>query len=318
MRAVVFDNELVFEHACAKPEIIPGWAIIKVISAGICSTDLEIMKGYMGFKGIPGHEFVGIVELCDDKKWIGKRVVGEINAACGKCDMCRDNLQRHCSARTVLGILNHAGCMADYCTLPIENLFEIPEHITNDRAVLIEPLSAACAILKQLALTGKESIVILGDGRLGILCAWVLSTIVPDVTLIGHHPKKLQIAKWHSIKIVDSTTEITSKVDIIVDATGSCSGIRDAMELCRPRGIIVLKSTIAAQEELNLSPMVINELTLIGSRCGRFHDGLDMLESYPDMPLEKLITARYPLDQAVQAFDHAMESETLKVLLEMG
>lgn len=317
MRAIVFDGKLKFIKNHPKPEISPGWALVRVHMAGICKTDLEITQGYMGFTGILGHEFVGTVEQCEDSWWTGKRVVGEINAACGKCDMCDIGLGRHCPNRSTLGILNLNGCMADYCTLPIANLREVPSEISNERAVFTEPLSAACEILEQLKPERWERAIVLGDGRLGILCSWVLSTALSDVTLVGHHPKKLKLAKWRHLKTASKIDKIESGADIVVEATGSPDGINQAIELCRPRGTIVLKSTIAAHSKLNLAPIVINELSLVGSRCGQFKDGLKMLETYPDMPVERLITARYPIEDAITAFDRATESDSIKVLLEM-
>jgi len=317
MRAVLFDGDLRFVTDYPIPKPLPGWAQIRVEKAGICKTDMEIIKGYMGFKGILGHEFIGVVEHCGDTKWIGKRVVGEINAACGQCEWCANKMGRHCTNRATLGINNLNGCMADYCLLPISNLLEVPKTVTDDRAVLIEPLSAACEILEQLKMKGSERAVILGDGRLGILCAWVLSTVLHDVTLIGHHPEKLELSAWRHIKTAVSSAYVDTGADIVVDATGSDRGINEAMLLCRPRGIIVLKSTVALQGELNLAPIVINELTLLGSRCGQFVDGLRMLESYPYMPIESLITDRYPIEQAVEAFERAAQSDAVKVLLEV-
>ena len=318
MRAVVFDGELRFVSDYPVPKALPGWAQISVEKAGICKTDIEIIKGYMGFKGILGHEFIGVVEQCDDTKWIGKRVVGEINAACGQCEWCAKGIGRHCPNRATLGIEKLDGCMADYCVLPVFNLLEVPKTVPDDRAVFIEPLSAACEILEQLKMKGSERAVILGDGRLGILCAWVLSTVLHDVTLVGHHPEKLELSAWRHIKTAVSSADVDAGADIVVDATGSGEGINEAMLLCRPRGTVVLKSTVASQGELNLAPIVINELTLLGSRCGQFVDGLRMLESYPDMPVERLITDRYPIEQAVEAFERSAQSDAVKVLLEMG
>ncbi len=317
MRAVLFDGKLRFVTDYPVPKVLPGWAQIRVQKAGICKTDMEIIKGYMEFKGILGHEFIGVVEQCDDSKWIGKRVVGEINAACGQCEWCANKMGRHCPNRATLGINNLNGCMADYCILPVANLYEVPKTVPDDRAILIEPLSAACEILEQLKMKGLERAVILGDGRLGILCAWVLSTVLYDVTLVGHHPEKLELAAWRHIKTVVTSADVYAGADIVVDATGSGRGINEAMLLCRPRGIIVLKSTVASQGELNLATAVINELTLLGSRCGQFVDGLRMLELYPDMPVERLITGRYPIEQAVEAFERSAQSDAVKVLLKM-
>ncbi|MFA5285415.1 MAG: alcohol dehydrogenase catalytic domain-containing protein [Smithellaceae bacterium] len=318
MTAAVFDGKLYYVQDYPQPQTKPGWAKIKVRLAGICKTDMEIMKGYMGFKGVLGHEFVGTVEACADGQWIGKRVVGEINAACGHCDWCARDLGRHCPNRTTLGIVNHEGCMAEFCQLPVVNLLTVPEEIPDERAVLTEPLSAACEILEQLPVSGKERVIVLGDGRLGIFCAWVLSTAVEDVTVVGHHPEKLEVAKWRGIKTTLNEKDLQPGADIVVEATGSGAGIVSAMALCRPRGTIVLKSTVAISGDVNLAPVVINEQTILGSRCGRFADGLKVMRNHPDMPLDKLITARYPLEQVQEAFGRATQSDALKVLLEIN
>jgi alcohol dehydrogenase len=318
MAAAVFDNELRYVKDYLRPETKPGWARINVQLAGICKTDMEIMKGYLGFKGVLGHEFVGVVDRCDDAAWVGQRVIGEINAACGRCAWCARGLGRHCPDRTTLGIVNHDGCMAEFCILPVANLFIVPREIPDERAVLTEPLSAACEILEQLSIHGTERVVILGDGRLGILCAWALATVSSDVTIVGHHPEKLDLAQWHGIKTALNTEGIEPGANIVVEATGSGQGIVMAMSLCRPRGTIVLKSTVAIQGDVNLAPIVIHEQTLLGSRCGRFGDGLKMMLDFPDMPLEKLITGRYPLDKVAEAFVRAQESDALKVLLDIN
>ena len=317
MRALVFDGTLQFVRNYPIPDVPKGSAQVRVIKAGICKTDMELIKGYRGFKGVLGHEFVGIVTRCDDPNWLGKRVVGEINVACGLCEWCAKGLGRHCPNRTVLGIFNHDGCMADYCVLPTGNLLEIPAAVMDDRAVMIEPLSAACEILKQVTLDGSERVVVLGDGRLGILCAWVISTVVSDVTLVGHHPEKLEPAKWRHLKTALTADSIKAGADIVVDATGSSQGISEAMSLCRPRGTIVLKTTVVSRDKVNLAPLVINEQTVIGSRCGQFKDGLKMLELYPDMPTQQLITARYKIEEAVTAFERARQPDALRVLLEI-
>lgn len=318
MAAAVFDGKLHYVQDHPQPQIKSGWAKIKVKLAGICKTDIEILNGYRGFKGVLGHEFVGTVEACADSQWIGKRVVGEINAACGHCDWCARDLGRHCQSGTTLGIFKLNGCMAEYCRLPLVNLLAVPDHIPDERAVLTEPLSAACEILEQLPVSGRERVVVLGDGRLGLLCAWVLSTVVDDVTLVGHHPEKLEVAKWRGLKITLNEKDIKPGADIVVEATGSGAGIVSAMSLCRPRGTIVLKSTVAISGDVNLAPVVIHEQTILGSRCGRFADGLKMMMDFPDMPLDKLITARYRLEQAQEAFVRAAQSDALKVLLEIN
>ena len=270
MAAAVFNGKLTYVQNYPKPQIKPGWARIRVKLAGICKTDMEIIKGYMGFKGVLGHEFVGVVDQCDDASWIGRRVVGEINAACGDCDWCRRDLGRHCPNRSTLGIYALDGCMAETCILPVVNLLALPEGLSDERAVLTEPLSAACEILEQLPLTGSERAVIFGDGRLGTLCAWVLATVLSDVTVVGHHPEKLKTLRWRNIRTVLREEDVDPGADIVVEATGSGAGIVTAMALCRPRGTIVLKSTVAVSGDVNLAPIVIHEQTVLD----RAADGL--------------------------------------------
>jgi alcohol dehydrogenase len=323
MRAIVFDGHLQLVRDYPIPKVMSGWARIRILKAGICTTDIEITKGYKGFRGVLGHEFVGVVEppvpRGADPAWIGRRVVGEINVGCGACDLCAIGMERHCFHRKALGILDLDGCMADYCMLPLRNLHEVPASIPDNRAVLMEPLSAACEILGQIALTGSERAVVLGDGRLGILCAWVLLTALQDVTLVGRHPAKLEKARWGDLKTTPTyPSSLKGSVDIVVEATGSTGGLADAMALCRPRGTIVLKSTMASEIEVDLSAAVVNELTLLGSRCGPFEMGLNVLASYPNMPLERLISAEYPMDQGLAAFEEARQPDTLKVLIYMA
>ena len=317
MRAVIFDGRLRFIERFPGPEIPSGWALIRVLKAGICKTDIEITRGYKNFKGVLGHEFIGIVEQCHDPDWVQKRVAGEINIGCGECEQCANELERHCPRRRVLGIIDLNGCMADYCVLPLSNLHAVPASMADHRALLVEPLSAACEILEQLELTGSEQALVLGDGCLGILCAWVLSTVLSDVTLIGHHPEKLERGRWRTLKTTHTSSNRIHGADIVVEATGSAKGLVDAMSLCRPRGKIVLKSTVGSKSEMNLSSIVVNEQTLIGSRCGRFKTGLRMMEYYPDMPLERLISADYPIEQASEAFEQAIQPDTLKIVLDM-
>ena len=319
MAAALFDGRLRYVTDHPVPQRKPDWALIRVHTAGICQTDLELMQGYLDFRGVLGHEFIGVVEESDDPHWTGRRVSGEINAACGHCRWCYRGLSRHCPHRTTLGIVNHDGCMSDYCLLPLANLLEIPDMVPDERAILLEPLSAACEILEQLTVRGEERIVVLGDGRLGILCAWALATVAGDVTLLGHHPGKLALARWRGIKTALSDDFVApGEADIVVEATGSGQGIAAAIKLCRPRGTIVLKTTVARPGNIDLAPIVINELSVIGSRCGRFGDGLRMMGDYPEMPLSKMITARYPLAQVEAAFNDAVRGESLKVLLDIS
>ena len=312
MKAVVFDPTLQFVADRPEPVAPPGWSRIRVIQAGICKTDLELVKGYLGFRGVLGHEFVGRVEGSDGRP--GRRVVGDINAACGHCDWCARGLGRHCPNRATLGIDRLDGCMAEICVLPDANLLDVPDNLSDDRAVLVEPLSAACEILEQHPLRGDERVAVLGDGKLGILCAWALAAACADVTLMGKHPEKLDMAHWRGLKTALSAESRESGFDLVVEATGSEAGLARAVELCRPRGTVVLKSTVAAPHKLHLAPIVIHELTLLGSRCGLFRDGLEFLEKNPDVPLDRLIAARYPIEQAEEAFRRAAGS-SLKVLL---
>ena len=318
MKSAVLDGGIRYTTDYPAPERKSGWAFIRVRIAGICKTDMELLKGYMHFRGIPGHEFIGIVEECDDPAWIGRRVAGEINAACGRCEWCAQDLGRHCPNRTTLGIDRLDGCMAEYCVLPADNLVEIPQEISDERAILIEPLAAACEILEQHPLRGTERIVVIGDGRLGILCAWALATVAADVTLVGRHAEKLALARWRGIRTVQGTGRVSPGADIVVEASGSGGGIVEAMSLCRPRGLIVLKSTVALQGNVNLAPVVIHELSVVGSRCGRFGDALRMLRDYPDMPLQKMVTDRYPLSRVEEAFMRAGRKDALKVILNIS
>jgi len=317
MKALFFDGTLRLRTDVPKPLRPAGWARIRPRKMGICGTDLQTLAGYHNFRGIPGHEFAGVVEDCDDPAWTGRRVVGEINIGCGRCGACLTGMERHCPERRVLGISGHPGCLAEFCTLPVANLHILPDEVSDERAVFIEPLSAACEILDQVPLTGHERAVVLGDGRLGILCAWVLSTVLEDVTLAGHHPVKLKAARWRDLKICERAGETERNADLVIEATGTVVGLAEAVDLCRPRGTVVLKTTLAGSLEIDLAPVVVKEITVVGSRCGRFREGLQMLLRHPDLPLERLITATYPLDEAVEAFRRAVQRDSLKVLLEI-
>jgi alcohol dehydrogenase len=314
MKALWFDGERLALREIPPPELRPGWARLRVRLAGICRTDLELTRGYMGFRGVLGHEFVGEVIECADTGWVGKRVAGEINAACGTCEACRRGLGRHCPTRSVLGILNMDGCLAEECQLPAANLHEVPDGLSDRMAVFTEPVSAACEILDQVPLTGRERAVVLGDGKLGILCAWVLGTVLSDVTLVGRHPAKLERARWGGLRAVPADPGPEPGADLVVEATGRGSGLHAAMRLCRPRGTLVLKSTVAAPGDINLAPLVIHEITVVGSRCGRFETGLARLRDHR-LPVERLIEGQYPLDRGLEAFEHAARPGVLKILI---
>jgi len=319
MKAVVFDKVLHFRDDYPRPEPKAGETLIRVLHAGICQTDREIIRGYMGFRGVLGHEFVGVAEESGRAGLQGKRVVGEINASCANCRWCRAGMPTHCETRTVLGILGRNGCMAEYCSLPDENLHVVPDDVPSDRAILLEPLAAACRVLAQVPLDGTEKAVVLGDGRLGILCAWVLSTSVDLVTLVGKHHWKLELAQGQvpvRTRHVDTCT--IDDADVVVETTGSADGLQAAMGMCRPRGTIVLKTTVAEPHRLQLAPVVINELRIVGSRCGDFADGMRMLSDHPELPLARLITSRYPISKALSAFEAVEKGREIKVVLDLA
>ncbi len=317
MKALVFNKELSFDKNYAKPVPKENEALIKITYAGICNTDVEITKGYMGFTGICGHEFLGIVEEIngEDKSLLNKRVTGGINLGCQNCKDCASGLERHCKNRQTLGIYKKDGCFAEYITLPLSNLVEIPEEISDKEAILIEPLAAALEILEQVHIEPNSKIAVLGDGKLGLLISMVLSTTPADVVTIGKHQNKLDILNKQGIKtklLQDATEE--KYYDIVVEATGSVSGFEKSVSLTKPRGILVLKSTIASEKPLNLSMIVVDEITIVGSRCGQFPPAIRLLKKKP-FDLSELISAVYPFDEALNAFQKAQEKGVLKVIL---
>jgi len=317
MKALVFDNELKFVNDMEKPVPAKGEALIKVQIAGICNTDIEITKGYMGFSGVLGHEFIGIVEEVnsEDKSLLGKRVAGEINCGCGSCSYCYQNMQRHCPNRSTLGIFRRHGCFAEYITLPIENLVEVPDLIDNETAVFVEPIAAAFEILEQVHVKPADKIAVLGDGKLGLLISFVLNTTLAELTLIGKHENKLKIASDRGIKtkLLDEV-QINKEFDIVVDATGSINGFETALQLVKPRGILVLKSTVAANKEINLAPIVIDEITIVGSRCGQFKPAMRYLEK-ENIDVKPLIEGIYDFDNSIEAFSRSKQKGAMKVLV---
>lgn len=317
MKAIVFDEILKLDNNYTKPVPKTGEALVKVVIAGICNTDYEITKGYMGYKGILGHEFVGIVEEINsnDKSLLGKRVVGEINLGCGECDWCKRHLERHCPNRGTLGIWQKDGCFAEYVTMPLCNLIEVPESITNEEAVFVEPLAAALEILEQLHIKPYEKVLVLGDGKLGLTTAIALNSSGLDVTLMGKHQNKLDIAKNQKVRTkLLQETEIKKEYDVVVEATGSLSGFETSIASVKPRGTLVLKSTIAASKEFNFAPIVIEEITVLGSRCGQFRPALRYLEN-KKIDFKPFISGIYNIDQAIEAFEKNKEKDTLKILL---
>jgi len=288
-------------------------ALVRVRLAGICSTDLQLLKGYMYFRGVPGHEFVGEVRE-GPAELVGKRVVGEINFACGACETCQRGIGRHCPTRSVMGILNADGCFAEYLTIPSVNLHPVPDAVEDEAAVFSEPLAAAFEILEQIHIQPAADILVLGDGKLGLLCAQVLHLAGARVRLIGKHKRKLQILRQAGIEATLLTDWRSGQADIVVEATGSVAGLSLAMATVRPRGVLVLKSTVVQQHAVSLAPLVINEVTVVGSRCGRFPPALQAL-ARKSIVVTPLISKMFPLAEGVAAVQQAARPGELKVLL---
>jgi threonine dehydrogenase-like Zn-dependent dehydrogenase len=320
LKAIVFDTRLKFIEDYPVPEPGRDEAQVRVRLAGICATDLEIMKGYKEFSGVLGHEFVGVVEKINsgDKRLAGRRVVGEINIGCGSCDFCRQGLKNHCRNRKVLGILNKDGSMAEYLTLPIANLHEVPAHVSDDEAVFTEPLAAAFEIVEQINIDPSHKILVLGDGKLGILVSLVLTLSQADVTLAGKHEHKLRIAGAQGVNTATlSELPMAKDYDIVVDATGSPKGFDMALNLAKPRGTIVLKSTVAERTPMNLSSVVVDEITVIGSRCGPFGPALEAL-SEEHIDVKPIISGIFPFGRAGEAFEKVRNKNSLKVIIDFG
>lgn len=317
MKAVVFNNGLRLENDYPMPIQKSGEALIKVNTIGICNTDYEITKGYMGYKGILGHEFTGIVEKAENKQLIGKRVVGEINCGCGVCDWCKQGLERHCFNRSTLGIWQREGCFAEYVSLPEKNLLLIPNNVSNEEAVFVEPLAAALEILEQIHIPPYKKVIVLGDGKLGLIIALALNASGLDVLLVGKHEEKLEIAKAQGVNTkLLSELKIEKSYDYVVEATGSISGFETSLALTKPRGTLILKSTIAASKEINLAPIVVDEITIVGSRCGQFAPALRMLEQ-KKIDVKPLISDIYTIDKSIEAFERNKEKSTIKVLVKV-
>ena len=318
MRALVFDQSLSLRPRHPEPQPSDGDTLLRVRQAGLCATDLEIVKGYMGFRGVLGHEFVAEVVSSPNKDLVGQRVAGEINVVCGRCDLCLSGLSSHCRNRSVLGILNHDGAFADFVRLPAANLHVLPRSVDDDAAVFVEPLAAAFQVAKQVpGLDGKKWVTVLGDGRLGLLVAQVLQDAGCPVRVIGRHPDKLALCeKWSIRSRPVSDVAPRHDQDVVVDCTGSASGFELAMQMVRPRGTIVLKSTVAAGKALNLAPLVIDEINVVGSRCGPFREAIRALAE-KRVDVASLIHRRMRLDQGVDAIELAARPGVLKVILTM-
>ena len=320
MKAIYFDGQsksLSCRDDIDVPEPAKGEALIKVIKAGICKTDLEIVKGYMGFDGIPGHEFVGIVEKCGDDSLTGSRVVGEINCGCGVCDACMHGDQNHCATRSVLGIKKRNGAFAEYLTLPVENLHTVPDSVSDDEAIFVEPLAAAYRVIEQVIIMGK-SILVLGDGKLGLLIAKVAAVVKGNVTLCGHHPEKLALVEGREVAtLLESELKNGKLYDIVIDATGNPDSAAVALSHTKPRGQLILKTTVVKPAKIDLNKVVIDEIFVIGSRCGPFEHALALLEM-KDIDVAKLIQKEYTLEEGIEAFEAAGKPGALKITLGVG
>ena len=296
-----------------------GEALVRVRLAGVCNTDLEIVRGYAGFEGTLGHEFVGEVERAPGAPELeGRRVVGEINAGCGRCQLCRAGDSRHCPARTVLGIVGRDGAFAEYLTLPATNLLPVPDEVSDERAVFTEPLAAACGISERVKIEAETRVAVVGDGKLGLLCAQALKAATgAGVTLVGRHERKLEIVRGRGVrafKADELPASYDRSFDVAVEASGSPAGFETALRLLKPRGALVLKSTFHGTTELNTAPVVVDEISIVGSRCGRFKPALELLRRNA-VETDALITDEFPLSEGPRALARAAEPGVLKVLL---
>lgn len=313
MRALVFDGELHLQEV-PTPRPAKGEALIRILTVGICNTDLELLKGYMGFRGVPGHEFVGIVQDCSNSAWLGKRVVGEINCACHTCQYCRREMPHHCEARTVLGIQGRPGAFAEYITLPEENLHAVPGSIPDDVAVFAEPTAAAFRVTEQVTIGPNDRVIVLGDGKLGQLIGQVLFLKSKQTLCVGTHAWKLDLLSRLGVPTAMTDDPIEPGADVVVEATGRPEGLRRALELVRPEGVVVLKTTIAGDSTVDLSLPVIHEVEIVGSRCGPFRPALAALAA-GQVQVRPLISETFELDDVVYAMQRASARGVMKVLV---
>ena len=333
MKALRFQNEQLSVSDVPRP-VADGEALVRVTLSGICNTDLEIARGYAGFEGTLGHEFVGVIEsvsearplggaTCDSEPSLtvglltpGTRVVGEINAGCGVCELCRAGDPRHCPKRTVLGIVGRDGAHAEFLKLPLVNLLPVPDEIPDERAVFTEPLAAACGILERVSITEDTRVAVIGDGKLGLLCAQVLATTGAEVTLIGKHKAKLAIAGRRGIEtnMIDEANQRERHFGVVVEASGSPTGFATAVKLLHPRGVLVLKSTFHGATEIEAAPLVVNEISVVGSRCGRFAPALELLKQ-DAVDVDSLVSDEFRLSEGLSAMRRAAERDLMKVLL---
>jgi threonine dehydrogenase-like Zn-dependent dehydrogenase len=315
MLALVFDGKKPhLQRDYPQPKRAAGEALLKVRKAGICATDLEILKGYMGFTGVMGHEFVA--EVAEGPAgWKGKRVVGEINCACSTCPTCKSGLSGHCPNRTVLGIQQRDGCFAEYTSLPVRNLHALPDEVSDDEAVFVEPLAAACQIARQVELDAGQPVLVIGDGRLAQLIVRMLLDHQCKPLMVGKHAHRMEAAEKVGVQTV-AASDYRPRADqsLVIDASGSPAGLELAMRAVRPRGTIVLKSTTAVGKDLNLAPLVVDEVTVVGSRCGPFADAIAALKRGA-VDVSALISREFDLADAPEALSAARDGRNLKVLL---
>jgi threonine dehydrogenase-like Zn-dependent dehydrogenase len=314
MKAVRLKDRNICIEDVPIPVPAEGEALIKVVKAGICRTDLELLKGYMGFEGILGHEFVGLVVEAEEKKWMGKRVVGEINLPCGHCEICSTLDSKHCPSRQVLGIDRKNGVFAEYVSLPVENLHAVPSDLSDVEAVFIEPLAASLAIYDHIQADRTEEVLVLGDGKLGLLVAQVLRVRSEHVFCAGHHPRKLALLQKMGIRTSKDAQEWDRRFGVVIEATGTSDGIGQALCFVKPKGKIIAKSTFHGMAKMDFSALVVNEIQLIGSRCGSFRDALEFL-IMESMELEGMVDGDFSLTDAERAFDKAKDPEAIKILL---
>jgi threonine dehydrogenase-like Zn-dependent dehydrogenase len=316
MRALVIDDSRAIALRHVPEPDRSGECRIRVRMAGICGTDLQLLEGYAGFRGIPGHEFVGIVESAsspDDARWIGRRVVGEINIGCGRCGWCAAGIREHCDAREVVGIRHRDGAFAEYVSLPSANLHEIPDAMDDETAVFVEPTAAACRVLEQMQIPDRARVAVLGDGRMGLIVAQVMRTATPAVIVLGRHDHKLAVARTLGLATGRSDLPVAGgdRFDVVVDVTGRPDGLRRALELIRPRGTVVMKSTFHGDARIAAWPIVVDEVSLVGSRFGPFQPAIEHLASGA-VRVKPLVTRVAALDEHESAFADARRA--LKVL----
>jgi threonine dehydrogenase-like Zn-dependent dehydrogenase len=314
VRALAFDGQRAALVERPDPKPSPDEALVRVSLAGVCRTDLELVRGYLGFRGVLGHEFTGRV-LDGPAEWRDQRVVGEINFSCGRCPTCARGLRRHCPERRVMGIHQADGAFAETVLVPVENLHRVPDGVPDERAVFTEPLAAAFEVLAQVEVPAGVPALVLGDGKLGLLLAQVLHDAGARVTAVGRHREKLAVLAARGIETAACAEFRGERVPLVVEATGTLSGFRRALELVEPRGTLVLKSTVAAREPLDLAPLVIHEVTVVGSRCGPFPPALEALAA-GRIDVDSLVSERIPLAHAPLALEHAARPGALKILID--